>query len=448
MRNRSLRDDSLRRGPRVTAARSAVTGACLALATLTALACRDLTSLQQSNPGALDASVVYIPGNAALLANGVIADFECAFSRYVVGSGLLGDELSNAIGATANYDYDRRTLPTNADYGTGTCTTNQRPPIYTTLSTARGSGDTVAAKLRGWTDAQMPTGVSRVKLIAQAAAYTGYSIVLLGEGMCSAAINVGPELTPAQLFAQAKTRFDTAVVDAGAANDATTLNFALLGRARAELDLGDAAAAGVDAAKIPPSFVLNMSTDGVNIRRENFAFFSINFSSFDTVDPSFRGLTINGAPDPRVAVTNSGKPGTAPGSQLWTPDKYPALTSAIPIARYAEAQLIVAESKLAANDLAGAVAAINLVRASHAGVPAYDGTGQTADQIKAQIIEDRRRELFLEGHRLGDLRRYNIPLAPAAGTAYPGGGGLYGTQTCFPLPDAERVNNPNISKPS
>jgi hypothetical protein len=339
-------------------------------------------------------------------------------------------------------------LQTNADYGTGTCTTNQRPPIYTTLSTARGSGDTVAAKLRGWTDAQMPTGVSRVKLIAQAAAYTGYSIVLLGEGMCTAAINVGPELTPAQLFAEAKARFDTAVVDATAANDPTTLNFALLGRARTELNLGDAASAGADAAKIPSTFVMNMSTDGVNIRRENFAFFSINFSNFDTVDPTFRGLTINGAPDPRVAVTNTGKAGTAPGSQLWTPDKYPALTTAMPIARYAEAQLIVAESKLAANDLAGAVAAINVVRASRTGVPAYDGTGQTAAQIKAQIIEERRRELFLEGHRLGDIRRYNIPLSPAAGTAYPGGGGLYGTQTCFPLPDAERVNNPNISKTS
>jgi starch-binding outer membrane protein, SusD/RagB family len=87
-----------------------------------------------------------------------------------------------------------------------------------------------------------------------------------------------------------------------------------------------------------------------------------------------------------------------------------------------------------------------VVRASRTGVPAYDGTGQTAAQIKATIIEDRRRELFLEGHRLGDLRRYNLTFTPAAGTAYPGGGGLYGTQTCFPLPDVERVNNPNISK--
>ncbi len=446
MRNQSSRLDLPRRRRRVTAARSVVTGACLALTALAGAACRDLTSLQQSNPSALDASIVFIPANATLLTNGVIADFECAFSRYVAGSGLFADELSNAVGAVANYDYDRRTLPTNSEYGTQGCANNQRPPIYTTLSTARASGDTVAAKLRGWTDAEMPVGVSRVKLIGQAAAYAGYSIVLLGEGMCSAAINIGPELTPAQLFAEAKIRFDSAVVAATAANDAPTLNFALLGRARAELDLGDAAAAGVDAAKVPSTFVLSMSADAVNIRRENFVFYMINFNSFATVDATFRGLTINGAPDPRVAVTNAARNGTAPGSLMFTPDKYTALSSTIPIARYAEAQLIVAESKLAANDLAGAVAAINIVRASRPGVPAYDGTGQTAAQIKVQIIEDRRRELFLEGHRLGDLRRYNLPFLPAAGTAYPGGGGLYGTQTCFPLPDAERVNNPNIPK--
>lgn len=417
------------------------------MAVLAGAACRDLTSLQQSNPGALDAAGVFIPANAVLLTNGAIADFECAFSRYVVGSGLFADELSNAIANTVNFDFDRRTIATNASYGTAICTTNQQPPIYTTLSTARASGDTVAAKLRGWTDAEVPAGVSRVKLIGQAAAYAGYSIVLLGEGMCSAAINIGPELTPAQLFTEAKIRFDSAVVAATATSDATTLSFALLGRARAELDLGDAASAGADAAKVPATFVLNMSADGINIRRENFSFFSLNQNSFSTVDASFRGLTINGAPDPRVAVTNTGKAGTVAGTQLWTPDKYPALTTVIPIARYAEAQLIVAESKLAANDLTGAVAAINIVRASRPGVPAYDGAGQTAAQIKAQIIEDRRRELFLEGHRLGDLRRYNQTFTPAAGTAYPGGGGLYGTQTCFPLPDVEVVNNPNIKKP-
>src|SRR5206468_742351 len=97
--------------------------------------------------------------------------------------------------------------------------------------------------------------------------------------------------------------------------------------------------------------------------------------------------------------------------------------------------------KLAANDLAGAAAAINAARATHPGLPTYDVTGQTAVQVLAQLVEERRRELFLEGHRLGDLRRYNLAFTPATGSAYPGGGGTYGSQNCFPLPDVERINN-------
>lgn len=422
-------------------------GALCALLPLAAgIACREVTTLEQSNPGSLSAATVYTPENAQLLVNGAIGDFECAFSRYVVGSGLFTDELSDAISNPSNFDFDRRTLATNASYGTGTCGGNQQPPIYTPLATARASADTVLAKLRGWTDAEMPTGVNRTKLIGQAAAYAGYSLVLLGEGMCTAAINLGPELQPADLFAEAKIRFDSAIVAASAASDAATLNLATLGRARTLLDLKDPANAEKDALKIPAGFVANMTTDEVNLRRENFVYFQINQNSYSTVEPSARGLTINGAPDPRVAVTNTGRAGTTSGTQVWTIDKYPALGTPMPIARYAEAQLIIADARLAANDLTGAAAAINAARATHAGLPQYSAAGQTADQVKTQLIEERRRELFAEGHRLGDLRRYGVPFQPASGTAYPGGGGTYGTQTCFPLPDVERINNPSISK--
>jgi hypothetical protein len=431
----------------VQSRRRLILAAVLSLPMIAGIACRDLTSLQQSNPGSLSASSTYLPANAQLLVNGAIGDFECAFSRYVVGSGLFTDELADAIASTANFDFDRRSFTSSGPYGTQQCTaTNQQPGIYTTLSTARGSSDTVLAKLHEWTDDQMPAGVSRVKLIGQAAAYAGYSLTLLGEGMCSAAINVGPELTPAQLFAEAKTRFDSAVTAATTANDATTLNFALLGRARTLLDLGQPAAAATDAAKIPAAFVVNMSTDGVNTRRENWVFVSINNGNWSTIDPSFRGLTVNGAPDPRVAVTNTNKAGTTQGTVIWTADKYPALATVMPIARYAEAQLIIADAKLAANDVPGAVAAINAARATHAGLPAYDATGQTAAQVLTQLVEERRRELFLEGHRLGDLRRYKLPILPLAGTAYTLAGGVYDQQSCFPLPDVEKINNPNIPK--
>ena len=420
-------------------------GLVLLLASLPGLACTDVTALEQKNPGQLSSESVYTPANAQLLVNGAISDFECAFTRYVVGTGLFGDELSTSIASTPNFDYDRRTLQTNATYGTATCGNNQQPPIYTTLSTARASADTAAAKLRAWTDAEMPAGANRTKLIGQAAAYGGYSLVLMGEAMCSAAINLGPELTPAQLFEEAKQRFDPGEVETRTGSNTNSLNLALLGRARTLLNLNKPADAAVDAAKIPAGFSVATSTDAINARKQNFVFVTINNNNFSTVDASFRGLTINGAPDPRVAVTNTGRAGTVQGSQIWTVDKYASLTAAMPVARWAEAQLIIAEARAAANDLTGAASAINAVRATRPGLPTYSATGQTAAQVRDQIIEERRRELYLEGHRLGDVRRYGLPLAPAAGTPYTLGGGTYGTQTCFPLPDVERINNPTIA---
>lgn len=413
----------------------------LALSLVSIAACRDITALKQQNPGQLSTGSLFTPANAQLIVNGAIGDFECAYNRYVVGSGLLGDELVATISRIDNYDYDRRTMASNHPYGTGTCSnSSQIPGVYTTLSVARAAADTATAKLEGWTDEQVP---NRTKLIGQAAAYAGYSLVLLGEGMCSAAINVGPELTPQQLFTEARTRFDKAIGSATAANDVTTLNLARLGRARALLNLGDLTAAGADAALIPDGFVVNFTPSSTtDSRRQNQVFVHTRQSLYSSVDPSFRNVTFDGTPDPRVAVANTGQVGTAGAhAQIWEATKYATITSPVPVAKWAEARLILAESMLA-NDVQGAVDIINDLHA-RAGIPAYDGTNATAAEVKAQIIEERRRALFLEGHRLGDIRRYDLPLDPAAGTPYVNGG-TYGDQRCFPLPDVERLNNPNI----
>jgi starch-binding outer membrane protein, SusD/RagB family len=428
-------------------------GFCLTVAA-SVVSCRDITTLTQENPGALSGATLYVPGNAQLIVNGTISDFECAYARYVVGSGLFADELSVGISQTSNFDYDARRVLTNATYGTNNCAATpsavQQPGIYTPLSTARATADTAAAHLEVWADADV---ANRAKLLAQSYAYAGYSLILLGESMCSAALNLGPEIQPAQLFAEAKTRFDKAITGATTANDATTLNFARVGRARTELDLGGAAnlaAAAADAAPVPATFVANTSPDAVNPRRQNTLFIAISQSSFSTVDTSFRNVLVPGGTtqDPRVAVTDLNRNGTATGSRIFLPGK--ASTNATPmrIASYAEAQLIIAENAAATGDLAGAVTAINNARARTPGVPAYVlPAGATSATVKTQIIEERRREFFVEGHRLGDLRRYGLPFLPAAGATYQYGG-VYGSQTCFPLPDIERINNPTIAKGS
>ncbi|MBV9879518.1 MAG: hypothetical protein JO180_03435, partial [Gemmatirosa sp.] len=65
--------------------------------------------------------------------------------------------------------------------------------------------------------------------------------------------------------------------------------------------------------------------------------------------------------------------------------------------------------------------------------------------LKAALIDQRRRALFLESQHLGDLIRYALPLTPAAGATFPGGG-TYGSQRCMPIPDVERLNNPNVPR--
>ena len=99
-----------------------------------------------------------------------------------------------------------------------------------------------------------------------------------------------------------------------------------------------------------------------------------------------------------------------------------------------------AEAALASGDLPGAVGIINFFRA-RGGQPAFSSADP--DTVKAEIIDQRRRELFLEGQHLGDVIRYSLPLRPPAGSPYQGGG-TYGSQLCLPLPNVEKQNNPNF----
>src|SRR5687767_10012848 len=146
---------------------------CLAVLVLASTGCGDILELKQSSTDQIAADGLYIPANAQLLVNGVIADFECAYTRVVAGMGILGDEIQNAFANTTNYDYDRRTItPSSGIYGG--CGGAQQPSFYTALNTARGMADTTYVELLGWTDEEVP---NRQRLLAQAAAYGGYSLI-------------------------------------------------------------------------------------------------------------------------------------------------------------------------------------------------------------------------------------------------------------------------------
>ena len=383
------------------------------------------------------------PGNALTLMAGAVGDFECAYGAYVFETGVSSDEIAVTDGLQAQEAYDKRIFePTGlrAAYANATCIVTDFEStlgIYRPLSAARWQTDNLLKLLQGWTDAEVP---DRTLLIAKAAAYAGYSYLLLGESMCAASFDLSAPKTPTDMFNLADDRFTTAITAAQSIGNSEFLNMALVGRARARLDLGRKAEASIDAQAVPSGFVKNAGFSAASSRRYNFLFSQqTDGGTLYTIEGPFQNYQHQGVTDPRVMVVNTGRVSPGVNIPVWYQTKYPARTSPIPIARYAEAQLIIAEADVAAGDLPGAVAIINGLHTA-AGIPPFASTDPAV--IMAHIIDERAAELFIEGHRFGDINRYNLPLNPAAGAPYHKGG-VYGDERCYPYPGIESDNNPN-----
>jgi hypothetical protein len=396
-------------------------------------ACGDL--LKSTAPDRILATTLDQPGTATLLVNSAVADFGCALQQYVTVTGQFTDELQNGnLSTQENIDLDKRLVSGGRTlYARQEC--GSINGIYTPVSVARFVADDVLRKLETYTDAQV---ANRQVLIATAADYAGYGLILLGEGFCTAAIDGGAELTPAQLFTEAEARFTRAITAAGTTN-ASLLNMARVGRARARLNLGKRPEALADAKAVTAGFRVDALSSALTPRSENRVNRLLNTSANLSVDPAYRNLTFAGVADPRVPVTSAGRMALDGTTPLWVTSKYATLSSPVRIASYTEAQLIIAE-------IEGGTSAVDVINALHTanGLPPFASVDPAA--IQAQVQEERRREFFLEGQHLGDLRRRNIPLAPAAGTPYfnTAKGGVYGTASCLPLPDAERNANPTL----
>jgi hypothetical protein len=421
--------------------RGATASVFVAAVVLTGIAaCDDPLGVETSSR--IPAVDVETPANAQLLVDGAIADFECAFAAYVYQSATVGEEFIYAQQLADRLPADRRAVtPTDTRYSINRC---EDLGIYVPLQTARNTAENVLNYLNVWTDAEV---ANRTRLISFAAAYAGYSYVLLGEGFCTMAVSrinpdrsitYGGEIQRDSVFRLAIARFTEAITAATAANNTEILRMAFLGRARAKLNLGDYAGAKADAQQIPAGYVKNAAYADVD-RRRNQVFLDNNTTTARTssVGPPYR--TMN---DTRVPVTQGTGLPSPTGIVHWGQGKYTTVGAPIPLATYEEAQLIIAEADIRSGSLATALPILNASRARGGNTTPFAGTTQA--EYMAELVEQRRRELFLESHHLADIIRYGISPTPSAGTPYHFGGGVYGTQICFPLPASERLNNPRI----
>lgn len=416
--------------------RSLVAVASLALL----IACDTDRLLDVNAVDRVDASLFDKPGNAALMVNSAVADFECAYASAALVEGIISDEFVDAQLGAASWPYDRRDANTQpgGDYGFQGCAGSQRLGIYLPLSTARFDADEALRKLTAWTDAEV---ANRSLLMSKAALYAGLSYAMMGMSMCEAAFDLQAQINQPAMFAKAEERFTTAITEgqkAGAAA-AAFVSAAYVGRARVRLFQNKLTEAAADAALVPAGFVLNATYDAGNSRRYNRFFASTAQFGFYSVDPSARDLRTEGVADPRAAVVRNTTRAADAVTPVYSPAKYSSYASPIRIASYEEAQLIRAEAL-------GSTQAVTIINALRDAVSLPHYTGATdAASIRTLIINERQRALFAEGFRNYDMQRFQVPLVPAPDTPYPLKGGTYGDTRCLPLPDIERFNNPNVT---
>jgi hypothetical protein len=146
---------------------------------------------------------------------------------------------------------------------------------------------------------------------------------------------------------------------------------------------------------------------------------------------------------------------TQPGSTLNSVDyviqtKFTSYSDPIRQASGLEAQYIVAEAALHASGNTGPALTLIAARRTVGGQPAYAGATDAAS-VLAELLNQRARDFWMEGKKLGDLRRNpTVPLTavltdPVGAPFYTSvGGGTFGDTFCAPIPPEETNANPNF----
>jgi hypothetical protein len=440
--------------------------------------CKDFLTAQ--NPAAIPAERLDDTAFFNLVVNGVVGELQPTWPLVAYYSGVFTDELRNHHVFSEEILYDRRDIqPANGTHSLW----------YTAMQRSRALADDAALRFKR----VLSDSANHDLRTARVYAYAGYSLILLAETECSAPLSFGDTLysrpyTPAELFAFAAARFDSTIKIAAAAKAAATAgppstlrtavmngadslrNLAYVGAARAFLGAGDKAKAVEYARLVQPIannnfefriyFNDNLATSRLNNPLRDrmsggagVTSASVSGTRFQFLDDARVPVPLNaqGQPQPEVATGGSWiVPNSPPSYSTFDGTKTGAdfsLGGYMRLASLLEARYILAEAE---GPTAEHIAFIESRRT------AFPSTTATAVTTAANFVDNlrdqRRRDFYLDGHRMGDLRRYRDQYNVTTGIHSWETGSMYGTTTqfsntmCWPLNSSEINNNPNVPK--
>lgn len=388
------------------------------------------TLLEVELPGQVKEEDLANPALANTLVSGALGEFECAMNALVPTHAFLTGEFISSNFFLDSNAWGRRERPFMRETA-GSCPDDRGSTdygYYTPMQRARWMAEDAARRIQEFPDDQV---TDKTRKLATLNAYAGYAYLHLGQNYCEVTIDNGPALGTDEVLSRAGERFSTAIDQASNAGADEIRQMALVGRARVNLNLGQPDQAESDAEQVAENFVRYADYSTSTVRRENSTY-NRTETNFMSVGSNWRNLTAEGEPDPRVPVENTGSVGQDGTTPQWDQLKYTSRSDDIPIASWREAQLILAEVRGGSE----AIDAMNRVRAVHDIPPLEESE---VDDVMATLLEERRREFFLEGQRHSDMIRHDIP--------FPSGenhkGQIFQPYECMPIPNVERNNNPN-----
>jgi hypothetical protein len=345
-----------------------------------------------------------------------------ALNSIVWAEGVFTGEAWTTNVNTASPDFGRRTLAPLAG-------NNQAPTWYNPLQTALAANEQAIQLLK------TVAGADTSQNLARASMYSGMLLQHLGETSCVGVITGGPPLTPVQTLDTAIVRLQQAVaigtMNGGVAAEslATAANVTL---AQVYLQLQQYGAAITTAALVPANFTFSANYV-VNLaslsRVSNLVYEGGTGGSGKSwvVPPAFQALN-----DPRVPWKDLNKLAfdTVEFVELL---KYTSDASPIRMASSLEASYISAEANLQMGNTAPALS-LDSARRVAGGQAPFGGSGAAA--ILAELMDQKSRDFWMEGKRMGDYQRNpaSVPYVSPAGTPfYTPNLSTYGNEICFPL---------------
>ncbi len=430
-----------------------IVGATVAAAILvTATGCDSF--LEVKNPTVIDASTVDPVADAPTFSLSALNNLFDAFDNFIVYGAWFSGEAWEGDTFPTRTDIGRRTIDFVEGVGTTNGTVNG--DIYEPLARAIATGENVQVLLAGLPDATSNINVVRATY-ASAAGILFESELFCQTVISSSLADLGSPLTSTEGAAAAEERFRRVISQGTAVNTAESLklaNAARVGLARALLFQGKNAEAITAAGEVPADFELfapkvddpsNRDALGNTVYSFTLARQSL------VVPPYYRALN-----DPRVTsdltITASG-PQKAQDNffDFHFQTKYTGWGDDIRLASGLEARYLAAEAQLNLGNPDPALALIAEREAAGEGAASGDDVDFVATRgTMTYLLDQKARDFFLEGTKMGDWRRNPLtaPYVPPAGSPYynTSEGGVFGTQTCMPLPDDEILNNPNFKK--